>query len=146
MYFFSKVFRQPTKHSGKPTIQKKTKENQTNLRENQQNKVFKGFRPTLGYVSFFLVFPKVFKTSTTTFWKTNNTKDNQRKQNKLRENQKNKVFKGFRPTLGFFLFFYRFSRRIFVCFVFPKVFFVFLKTFGKTKQQRKQQTHIQGWV
>ena len=61
---FPKVFRTPKKPSGKPTIPKTTKENQTNLRDNQNNNVFKGFRPTLGYgFGFlrFLVFPKVFR-------------------------------------------------------------------------------------
>ena len=45
--------------SGKPTIQKTTKENKHNIRENQKNKVFKGFIPTLRYVSFF-GFPEGF--------------------------------------------------------------------------------------
>ena len=63
---FPMVFRKPKKPSGKPKILKKTKENQqnqTNLRENQKEKVFKGFRPTLGYgfVLFcFVGFPEGF--------------------------------------------------------------------------------------
>ena len=45
----------------KPKIQNKTKETPKNLRENQQNKVFTGFRPTLGYVFFVVVgFPEGF--------------------------------------------------------------------------------------
>ena len=67
---FPKVFTKPTNPSRKPKIQKKTKENQTNIRNNQKNKVFKGFRPTLGYVFCFLFlffwFPEGFyKTKTT---------------------------------------------------------------------------------
>uniref|UniRef100_UPI00404A101A hypothetical protein n=1 Tax=Flavobacterium sp. TaxID=239 RepID=UPI00404A101A len=61
---FPKVFRKPKKPSVKPKIPKKTKENQKNIRKNQKNKVFKGFRPTLGYgfgLFGFLVFPKVFR-------------------------------------------------------------------------------------
>jgi len=46
---FPKVFRKPKKTSVKPKIPKKTKENKKNLRKNQKTKVFKGFRPTLGY-------------------------------------------------------------------------------------------------
>ena len=60
---FPKVFRKPKKPSGKPNIPKTTKENQTNLRENQQNKVFKGFRHTLGYgfgLVCFFGFPEGF--------------------------------------------------------------------------------------
>ena len=87
-----------------------TKENQTNLRENQQSNVFKGFRPTLGYgfVLFVcLVFPKVFTKPNKPSRKPRiqkKTKENQRKQKNLRENQNNKVVKGFRPTLGYISF------------------------------------------
>ena len=60
---FPKVFRKPKKPSVKPKIQKKTKENQKNIRKNQKNKVFKGFRPTLGYgfgLVWFFGFPEGF--------------------------------------------------------------------------------------
>ena len=39
---FPKVFRKPTKHSGKPTIEKKTKENKQHLRENKKTKQLSG--------------------------------------------------------------------------------------------------------
>ena len=95
---FPKVFTKPNKPSGKPN-----------------NTVFKGFRPTLGYVFFFIFFlfffgfPEGFYKTKKTFEKTKNTKENQKN---LRENKQNTVFKGFRPTLGylFFVFFFWFSR------------------------------------
>ena len=62
--WFSRRFLQNQKHLREnQKIQKKTKENKTNLRENQNTKLFKGFRPTLGYgfvLFVLLVFPKVF--------------------------------------------------------------------------------------
>ena len=46
---FPKVFRQPNKPSGKPTILKKTKGKKNKPLGKPKNKEFKGFRPTLGY-------------------------------------------------------------------------------------------------
>ena len=60
---FPKVFRKQKKPSGKPQIPKKTKENQKYFRENRNNKVFQGFRPTIGYgfgLVWFLGFPEGF--------------------------------------------------------------------------------------
>ena len=60
---FPKVFKKTKKPSVKSKIRKKTKENQKNLRKNQKTKVFKGFRPTLGYgfgLVWFLGFPEGF--------------------------------------------------------------------------------------
>ena len=73
-FVFPRVFTKPKQLSGKPKIPKKTKENQNTLGKTK-NKVFKGFRPTLGYGFLFivLVFPKVFT-----------------KQQNIRENQKYK--------------------------------------------------------
>ena len=87
----------------------------------------------MGLVLFvFLIFPKTFE-------KTKNTKEHQIKQNSLLENtKKNKVFKGFSPTLGYgfvFLFVFLFSRN----------FFQNKKTFEKTKIQKKtkeNQKHL----
>ena len=172
-FVFPKSFRQPSKPSGKPTIPKKTKENQNKLRENQNTKVLNGFRPTLGYgfglvwlfrfsrrflenqktlrenhiyqrkpkntnqsfgkckqtkflqvsdapldmglvLLVFLVFPKSFRKPTKPSGKPQIPKKTKENQNKLRENQHNKVFEGFRPTLGYgfgLVWLFWFSRR-----------------------------------
>ena len=90
----------------KPNIQKKTKENQQNFRENGENNVFEGFRPTLGYV--FFVFPNVFffyKTKKT-LEKTKHTKENQRKPTKPSGKPTHtKCLKVSGPPLDMFLFF-----------------------------------------
>ena len=98
----------------KPKIQKKTKETPTNLRENQQNKVFKGFRPTLGYVFLLLlVSPKVFR-------KPKNFRENQKYKRKHKKTTNN--FRENNKTHSF----YRFQTHpwIWVCFfclfVFPE--------------------------
>ena len=81
---------------------------------------------------FLLVFPEGFYKAQTTFDKTQHTKENQRNQKSLRENQKNKVFKCFRLTLGYGFVFFCFVlfSRIFVCFrLFSLVFLVFSKVF-----------------
>ena len=58
---FPKIFTKPQKLSITPKVQKKTKETPKNPRENQQNTVFKSFRPTLGYVFFVVLgFPEGF--------------------------------------------------------------------------------------
>ena len=107
---FPKVLKK-NKKSGKPKILKKTKENQKNTKENQKqqkipqgkpsNKVVKGFRPTLGYVFLvFFGFPGGFQKTKKTFGKTENTKENQRKQKipkKTEENQR-KTKKNFGKT------------------------------------------------
>ena len=61
-FCFPEGFKKTKKPLGKPKIQKKTNEHQTNLRENNKtHKVFKGFKPTLGYVFFcFFGFPEGF--------------------------------------------------------------------------------------
>ena len=83
-----KVFKRPKKHLGKPNIQKKAKENQKRLRGYQQNKVFKSFRPTLGY-GFVLFSPRRFLDNQTNIRENQKykiipkkTKDNQRKPKK----------------------------------------------------------------
>ena len=66
---FPKVFSKPKNPSRKPTIQKKTKENQRkpkNIRKNRKNKVFNGFRPTLGY-GFVFWFSLVFSVFSNVF-------------------------------------------------------------------------------
>ena len=105
--------------------QRKPKETNKNLRENQKNKVFKGFRPTIGYV--FLVFPKVFGKPTKHSGKPKIPKETKENQKNLRENQTNKVFKGFRPTIGYVLF---------GC---PKSFWTTKKTSGKPKKTNENQ-------
>ena len=59
---------------------RKPQKTKTSIRENQNNQIVKGFRPTLGYVFFPMVFPKVFQKTKQTLCKTKNTKENQRKQ------------------------------------------------------------------
>ena len=87
---FPMVFRKPKKPSGKPNMQKTTKENNNNLRENINKKnnkhiCLKGFRPTLGYgFVFFVCFPEGFEKTKKTCGKTNNTKENHKH---LRENK-----------------------------------------------------------
>ena len=117
---FPKVFTKPTNPSRKPKIQKKTKENQTNIRKHKKNnKLLKVSASPLdmGFVFFlcFFGFPEGFyNKNKNSFEKTTNTKENQRKPKNIRKKQ-NKVFKGFRLTLGYGLFF-------FVFLVVPKVF------------------------
>ena len=52
---FPTVFRKPKKRSGKPKIQKNTKENPKNLRENQRNNVLKVSEPSLDMGLFLFV-------------------------------------------------------------------------------------------
>ena len=137
---FPKVFTKPKKHSRTPNIQNKTKENQTNLRENQNNKVFKGFRPTLGYgfVCFcFVCFPEGFY----------KTKKHSRKPKILKKTKEhttkplgkykknNKFLKVSNPPLdmGLFLLFCWFSRR-------------FLQNQKNIRASRRFQTHPWIWV
>ena len=114
--------------SRKPTIQKTTKEHQKNLRENQQIRFFKGFRPTLGYVFFVcLVFPKVFTKPTKTFEKTKNTNENQRNTTKhVGKTKQTKLLKVSDPPLDMF-------------FGFPEGFYKSKKTFEKTKNTKDNQ-------
>ena len=132
---FPKVFTKPNNHSRKSNIQKKTNENQQNIRKNQQNKVCKCFRPTLGYVFlflFFLVFPKVFTKPNNHSRKPKIQKTTKEHQHNIRKNLKNKVCKWFRPTLG-----YGFG--VFCFLVFPKVFTKPKKPSRKQHIQKKTQ-------
>ena len=129
------------------------------MENKKNNKVCKGFRPTLGYgfvFSCLLVFPKVFRKPKTPSRKPKIQKKTKDNQQILRANQTHKVFTGFRPTLGYgFVLFVvcLFSRRfscvvygLFFCIVgFLEGFLGCLKTFWKTKKNKKN-THIQGWV
>ena len=129
---FPKVFRRPKEPSGKP---KNTKENQRKPSGKQKNTVFKGFRPTLGYVfCFFVWFSRRFLENKKHF-RENQTYQRTPKKTKhfLGKTKHTKVFKGFRPTLGYVLFFLFF----FVFLVFPKVFRK--NTFGKTKHTKENQ-------
>ena len=150
---FPKVFTKPKNPSRKPKIPKKTKENQKNIRKNQKNKVFKGFRLTLGYgfgFFVFLVFPKVFTKPKNPSRKPKIPKKTKENQKTLGKTKKTKFLKVSDPPLDMVCFF--------VFLVFPKVFTKpknpsrkpkipkkTKKTLGKTKKTKKQ-THIQGWV
>ena len=98
-------FTQPKSPSRKPKIQKKTKENKQNIRNNNnKHNVFKGFRLTIGYgFVFFVGFPDGFYKTNKSFENTNNTKENPptKKTNIMFITNNNKVFKGFRLTLGY---------------------------------------------
>ena len=113
-WVFPKVFRKRTKLLRKPQIQKNTKENQRKHKKpsGKPKKVFKGFRPSLGYV--FLSFPEGF-------WKTQllrkpkiqkKTKETTKN---FRGNQKTKFLKVSDPPLDMDLF-------CLLLLVFPKVF------------------------
>ena len=84
---------------------KKTKESQKSLRENQTNKVFKGFRPTLGYgfvVFCCFLFSRRFLENPNKFRENQKyTRKQPKTQTTIGTTSKNKVFKGFRPTLGY---------------------------------------------
>ena len=151
MFFLNclKVFRKPKKNLGNT---KNTNDNQRtptkHLRENNKNKVLKGFRPTLGYVCrcrfsrrfLFVVFGFLlyFWFSQMFVWFSKNLRENQQTTNKNKP-----ISKGRSETF-----------KNFVCFVFPKVCLVFFgvllyclfslrccwcskKTFGKTNKTNK---------
>ena len=106
-----------------------------NLRENQKNKVFKGFRPTLGYVFFVFVFfgfPEGFYKTNKSFEKTKNTKENQRKPKKtnktLGKTKKTKCLKVSDSPLDMFFVF---------CFGFPDGFYKTKKSLEKTKNTKE---------
>ena len=137
---FPKVFTKPKKLSRKPKIQKKTKKT---FGKPKKTKLLKVSDPPLdtGLVFCFFGFPEGFYKTKKTFDKTKNTKENQRKPKKPSGKPKNKVFEGFRPTLG-----YGFG--VVGCLVFPKVFTkpkkpsIKPKIQKKTKEnQRKPKTH-----
>ena len=135
-----KVFRTPKKTSRTPQLLKKTKENKNHLRENQTNKVFKGFRPTLGYgfcCFLFFGFPEGFWKTTNILEKTTNTKETQRKPKQPLCRTKKQSFERFQthPWIWVLLFFL----------VFPKVICCIVKTSCKTKNKTKRK-HIQGWI
>ena len=152
-FLFLLVFRRFLQNQKNLRENQKYKENQRkpqNLRKNKKNKVFKGFRLTLGYGFVFAVFPQVFTKPTNPSRKPTIPKKTKEYQQNIRKNQQNKVFKGFRPTLGYGF--------VCFCFVFPKVFTkpknhsrkpklqkTTTKTLGKTNKT-KQKKHIQGWV
>ena len=117
---FPKVFGKQQKPSGKPKIQKKTKENPKNLREHQINTFFKGCRPTLGYVCLFLLF----------VWFSWRFLEHQKN---LRENKITKCLKVADPPL---------DMCFFVVLVFLKVFRTPTKTFGKTNNTKENQNNI----
>ena len=145
---FPKVFRKPTKTIGKT---KDTKDNQRThnktFGKTNKTKLLKVSDPPLDMDLLFFVCwcslkflqnqenlrenPKHQRTSTRhtkTLWKTNN----------------NKVVKRFIPTIGYGFVF------VVVVVGVPEGFYKTNKTFGNTnkkhKNNKKQQTHIQGWV
>ena len=115
--------RENQKYQRKPQKTKKT------LGKTKNNKVFKGFRPTLGYgfgLFVFVVSPNVFfnKKNEKSLGKTNNTKEDQRKPKQPSGKQiKNKFTKVSDPPLDMGLIFL-------LLFVFPNVCFVFFGMFG----------------
>ena len=137
VFWFPEGFYTTKKSLEKTKIQKKTKENQKTLGTTKTNTVFKGFRPTLGYVfcfllSFFVRFSLRFsQNQKNNSRKKQKYKRNQRKPKNIRNNtKKNKVFKGFRPTLGYvFVFLFLFG--------FPKVFTKPKQHLRKPKIQKK---------
>ena len=116
-----KYQRKPKKTKENQRKPKKTKENQKSLRENTKtNKVFKGFRRTLGYgfgLVLFFGFPECCFGFLKTFGKTNNTKENQRKPKKPSGNtqKQTKCLKVSDAPLDMGLV-------LFCCLAFPKVF------------------------
>ena len=77
-----------------------------------------------------LVFPKVFRKPKKTFGKTINIKKKETKNKFGKTNNKNSLFKGFRPTIGY-------GFVLFGCLVFPKVFRKPNKYSGKPKIPKK---------
>ena len=146
LYFLVSPMFLENQKNGNPKIPKKTKENKNNLRENQKNKVSKGFRPTLGYG--FSVFPKVvllfgFTECFFSFPKTFG----------LRENRKPKKQKKTYPRWAWNLwknFGFRFYRKLlWFSLVFFCIFNFHKKWFSKSlreNQKIKKQTHIQGCI
>ena len=129
VFWFSRWFLENQKNLREnQKYKRKPKKTNKNIRNNQNKQVFKGFRPTLGYGFVFfvcLVFPKVFTKPKNHSRKPKKQRKPKKTNKNLRENQKNKVFKSFRPTLGSgFVCFFCF------CLVFPKVCFVFFCMFG----------------
>ena len=126
------------------TYKIKPKNTKTTLGNTKNNKVFKRFRPTLGYVFFFCVwFSRRFLQNQQILRENQQYQRKPKNTNKtLGTTNKHKVFKGFRPTLGYvFLFLFWFSRRYFWCSLvflfFSKVFFWFCKNF-RENQTTKQ--------
>ena len=124
------------------TTNTKENENQKSLRENQQNKVFKGFRSTLGYGFVFfslLVFPKVLNKTTK---KPSENHKYQRKQNKtLGNTKKTKFLKVSDPPLD--MLFFCFHECCFVFAVFPKVFW-FSKNLRENNKKQKNKPISKG--
>ena len=148
-FWFSLLFLQNKKLLRKLKIQKENKDNQQ-ISSGKNNKVFKCFRPTLGYV---LVFPKVFTKPNNHSRKRQILKKTKDNQTNFGKSQKTKLLKVSGPPLDMGL----------VCLVvwFPRRFLQNQKNFrenqryqrkqkkttnifGKTNQ--KNQTHIQGQV
>ena len=130
---FPEGFFKTKKTFEKTRYQRKQTNTQKNLRENHKNnKVFKGFRPTLGYVFFclfFFGFPE-------RFFQNQKTKPISKGGS---ETFKRFVFFGF-PEVFFyffgFLWYFWFSRSFFC-------FFRFLKNFRENQKTKQDQTHIQ---
>ena len=138
--------RENQKYTRKPKKTPKT------LGQNQNNKVFKGFRLTLGYGFVFLfwgVFPKVFTKPTNPSRKPKIQKKTNKSFGKTKKTKQTYPRVGLKPltTLCFgfvlmcllvffgFLWYFWLSRRI--CW--------FCKN-HRENQQNKKQTHFQGWV
>ena len=136
VFVFPNVFRKQTNHSRKPTIQKKTKENKTNLLENQKTKFLKVSDTPL---DIFWVSPKVFRKQNN-IRKTKNTKEHQIKPKNLVENQAHKFLKVSDPPLDMGLV-------LFVFLFFPNVFQKtkqILKTTNNTKENQRTQKQTLG--
>ena len=143
---FPKVFTTQNKHSRKPNIPKKTKENPNNLRENQTTNVFKGFRLTLGYV--FVGFPEGFYKTNKTLEKTTNTTENQQNLLENQQKQKKKTYPrvSLKPLKTLYVWFSRrfcwFSLVVFCIFGFLECFVGFVKTLGKTKHTKDHNKNL----
>ena len=144
---FPKVVRKQKETFGKTN---NTKDNQRKHNKTfgkaKQNKVFKGFGPTLGYGFVFVCvcwFSRRFLKHTTNLREHQRYNRKPKKTNKhLRENKtKTMCLKSSDPPLDMFC-----CLCVFVVLVFPMVCKQQTQTtFRKTKQQTRQ-THIQGWV